>query len=350
MLSFFEHTINVGPVSGGPTTIPVNVNITRPNPDSNARVVIVLKSFDVRFTNADHHLLRVFIRPELDGFGPFTSSVPIRLSVGMRDSSGSWDDQYAGTVQLGIIVLDDNRVDVFERTQRFSYEHGGGPNSETAFLQLNDPSATGVTFLQGFDIGFERNDHHVLQIMADVDDQTVDALGTRFDAVQCRLGLRDSSGFWDDPYGGSVLFSSLRFPIGTYAVEDGFITVQDVNKGPATSTANHFIQQNVPKERLFVGLTGFQCSYIGSDHHIHRLTSQVNIDQVQSDNQRTQVRIAYKGGIRDKSGEWDDQYASTGRYAVLAVTDQALNSSVTLPVNIFRRVSLPRRFSHVFPR
>lgn len=350
MLTFFEHTFNIGPTSGGPTTTQANINITRPNPDPNARVALVLKSFDVSFTNEDHHLLRVFIRPELDGFGPFTNTVPIRLSMGMRDSSGSWDDRYEGVIRLGIIVVDDDRVDVFERSQQFSHQRGSGPQTRNTFLQLNEPSATGVTFLQGFDIGFERDDHEVLQIMADVEDQTFDAMGTRFDTVLCRLGLRDSSGFWDDPYGGSLLFSSLRFPTGTYGIEDGDVTIQNVNTGPTRDTADHFIQQDVPRDRVFVGLTGFQSSYIGSDHHLHRLTSQVEIDQVQNDPQRTLIRIAYTGGIRDRSGNWDDQYASSGLYDILAVTQQATSPGIMIPIDLLRRTQPLPRFRRIFPR
>ena len=349
MLSFFEHTFNISPTRGGPTTTRATIDIPRPNPDTNARVLLVLKSFDVSFTNADHHLLRVFVLPELDGFGPFTNTVPIRLSMGMRDSSGSWDDEYEGTIRLGIIVVDDSSVDVFGDTQQFPFQRGFGPQTKNTFLQLNDPTATGVTFLQGFDIGFERDDHHVLQVMADVDDQTIDAPGSRFDAVRCRLGLRDSSGFWDDPYGGSLRFASLRFPIGRYGIEDGSVTVQNVNTGPASGTADHFIQQDVPRDRLFVGLTGFQNSYIGGDHHIHRLTSKLEIDQVRNDAQRTQIRVAYAGGMRNRSGNWDDQYASTGLYSILAVTQYATSPGITPPISVLRRVQPPFRIPRVFP-
>jgi hypothetical protein len=348
MLSFFEHTFNIGPVSGGPTMEHAVVDITRPNPDPNARVILVLKSFDVRFTDADHHLLRVFVRPEVMGNVPFTNTVPIRLSMGMRDSSGSWNDQYEGTIRLGIIAVDDNRVDVFEGTEMFDSRGGLGPLTQNHFLQLNHPSTTGVTFLRGFEIGFERDDHPVLQVMADVDDQTIGAPGTLSNVVQCRLGLRDDSGFWDDPYGGAVHFSSLRFPIETYEMEDGVVTVTNVNDGPTRGTGNHFIQQNVPPDRVFVGLTGFQASYIGGEHNIHRLISQAEIDQVQNDDQGTSIQIAYTGGIRDRSGDWNDQYASTGLYVILVVTDQVLN--LRIPIDLLRRVRPLPRFRRVFPR
>lgn len=41
----------------------LQINITRDNPDRNARVVLVLKGFDIRFSNADHHIFIAGIYP-----------------------------------------------------------------------------------------------------------------------------------------------------------------------------------------------------------------------------------------------------------------------------------------------
>lgn len=352
MISFFEHEFRISPKIGGPVTTQANVDISRQNPAPDARIILVLKSFDVQFTEADKHLLRVFVWPEIDGFGPFTDTAPIRLSLGLRDSSGSWDDKYEATVRVGIIVVDDSRVSVFGQTQPFQFVTGLGPQTVNSFLQLNDPFESGVTYLQGFDIGFERDDKHVAEIMASVDDQTINVAGTQFDGVLCSLGLRDRSGFWDDPYGGQVLFASLRFPTEAFSAEHGTIRVQSVNNGPARKTADHFIQMNLPRERVFVGLTGFQSSYTKDDHHLHRLTSQVDIDQVQSEPQKSTIRVAYTGGIRDRSGEWDDEYASNGSYAILAVTQEATPPRIVLPIGVSSRIRLLHNgiVRRIFPR
>jgi hypothetical protein len=349
MLSFFEKTVNFSRTTGGANEQRVTVDISRPNPSNNSRVLINLKGYDIRYKGEDHHLLRTFIRQELDDFGPFNSSVNIKVTLGLRDSSGNWDDPYEGSVTLGIIVIDDDRFDIFEGNRRFSYRSGVGPRSEIDFLQLNDPSEQGIVLLQGFDIGYERKDHHVLLMNASVNSQVIPVGNQRYDAVQCSLGLRDSSNFWDDPYGGAVYYSVLRYPKGLIEFVDGRLSGSGHNQGPVRKNTSHFIQENISNESIYVGMTGFSLSYTGGDHHVHRLVNRVGISNVTSEAERTKIDITCEGGIRDKSGNWDDQYAFDNEYVVLAVPPAQEITAIRWPYRIIEPIYSRRGYKFPTP-
>lgn len=72
------------------------------------------------------------------------------------------------------------------------------PVSET----LRRPIRSVQCALQGFDVQFTNGDHPLRQLRIDIGDpEIVNRTGVSFDV---RLGLRDASGTFDDPYGGSV--------------------------------------------------------------------------------------------------------------------------------------------------
>lgn len=320
MLSFFEHTQHFARKAGGPNDITVSVDVPRDNPSPQARVLLVLKHFDIRFRNEDHHLMTVFVEPHVDGFGPFTDSVPIRIRFGLRDASNNWDDEYEGEVTLGLIVVDDDDIQTQHGELSFSQTEDFGPMSRNAYMQLHNPSERSVVFLRGFNIGYKNEDHHVLQITGGCSGHVANVSGTYYDAVQCRLGLRDGSNYWDDPYGGNIYYSVLHFPEDDAEAMTSHLSVQNQNSGPTQKTAEHYIQDDIPAEDVFVGLTGFELAYLTKDHHVHRLVSGVSINQVVNEPERTKVVVEYSGGLRDRSGEWDDQYQATGHYAVLINT------------------------------
>ncbi|NJO39842.1 MAG: hypothetical protein HC769_24880 [Cyanobacteria bacterium CRU_2_1] len=43
--------------------------------------------------------------------------------MGLQDASGSWDDAYEGMMIVGIIVVDDDRVDVFDQSDDHHVHH-----------------------------------------------------------------------------------------------------------------------------------------------------------------------------------------------------------------------------------
>lgn len=55
--------------------------------------------------------------------------------------------------------------------------------------------------LKGFNVKYRNGDHHILEQEVDLD--TIGRRGNRVD-VAADLVLRDSSGFYDDPYSGFV--------------------------------------------------------------------------------------------------------------------------------------------------
>ena len=325
MLTFKTHTVDVPATKDGPFSTTFDVDITRPNPSPNARAVVALQSFDVRYTDAEHRLLRLMVRAEVVGFGPFTTRVPVKLRLALRDDSGEWDDKFEGKIRVGIIIVDDDQTTVFSGSGQFDPRRGRGPATTDTLVTLNQPNHTGIAFLSGFDISYETSDHNVLEIGCGVESQTIEAAGTRFDSVESRLGLRDDSGFWDDSYQGAVYFNSLWFPTGRFGTDTGRISVTGVNEGPVSAESTHFVQQDVAKERVFVGMTGFKCAYTQGDHFLHRIVSGVSLDTVTNDPQKTSIEVKYKGGIRDRSNEWDDRYSCEGSYALLTVPAPGLS-------------------------
>ncbi len=92
---------------------------------------------------------------------------------------------------------------------------------------------------------------------------------------------------------GSVLFQSLR------------------GNGPRTASQTVIFPRNV--ERAAVGIAGYSAGFSGDDHHFGNM--QVVVDHTVNANT---VDVTVTFGVRDWSGDWDDNYEGTVRFVVLA--------------------------------
>lgn len=318
MISFFKHQFKLCRKKGGPGEITEWVNITRSNPGDNPVVRLVLTGFDISFYNDDHPLHRVFVEPLVDGPGPFREYVPIKVKMGIRDHSNSWDDDFEGSVELGIIVIDDDQIVTEEGKVSLSAQ-GEGPKIEKDYPQHHSPVYTTLALLKGFDMEFENDDHPVHLIMGKVDIQNLPTEGTYYDIVQCTLGLRDLSGHWDDRYRGSIYYTLLRFPNGIITTDDGEITLSAVDKGPEIGEIDQLFNGKLRRENIFVGLKGFSLSFPYNEQKIHRLVSSLSWEDETIENKNTRIKIYYKGGIRDHSGNWDDAYMCEAEYTTIGI-------------------------------
>lgn len=71
------------------------------NPVSHA--MAVLNGFEVQFSNQkDHHLGRLQVDVEIDSIKE--AFVTVKITYGLCDWSGSWDDGYDGTVRFSVIA------------------------------------------------------------------------------------------------------------------------------------------------------------------------------------------------------------------------------------------------------
>ncbi|MGH8905024.1 MAG: hypothetical protein ACRD0K_00520 [Egibacteraceae bacterium] len=77
----------------------------------------------------------------------------------------------------------------------------GGPQRQTSFAVFGTAVRVANTAIKGFDIFYGNGDHHVLRQQVDIDVLSINNNVVNF-AVD--LVLRDSSGNFDDPFGGSV--------------------------------------------------------------------------------------------------------------------------------------------------
>lgn len=313
-VKFFRHQFVFGDHRGIENSSKTEtISIKRPNPSEDAKVLLTLCGFDVSFSEGDHHLQRFAINVEEDGFGPYIEGVPVKVSILLRDRNG--DDQFKGSVDVGVIVIDSPTVHVYKDTKTFGQTSGTGPQTGSSFIAANVPNFDRVSFLRGFDIQYGDSDHHVYAIDAAAQAATLPREGAQYDAATCELGLRDSSNVWDDGYGGSIHFSMLRFPKGTLYLDRGEATV-DGNHGPLTKDERHFSQSVLNAKNVFAALSGVHLSYVGKDHHVTRLASSVSVANVAAAGGRTEIDIRYTGDIEDDNG--DDSMRARGQYVVIA--------------------------------
>jgi hypothetical protein len=346
MISFFKKDIPFQRHTGGSSIFRTSVDISSAKPTDKTRVLLALTGFDVRYSKEDHHIQRLLILPELDEHGPFGDSVDIRVELGLRDSSGNWDDPFEGTVNLGLIVVTDPDVEVdMDQSASFSFITGSGPQFKTTYHQAHQANVSHVALLRGFDISYGGEDHHLFEIDAGVQSVTLSTGTTIFDGVQSRLGLRDSSGFWDDPYGGRIEFSLLRFPSALLSVHDnGNLSVTGQDSGPKSASTAYTSPAELSDADVFVGMSGFHLMYTGGDHHVYRMISQLQ-QTVRPETGKTTVEIGYTGGLRDSSGSWDDPYACEGRFVVLAQNREVAAKEIRHDLlQVSSRTGLRRQF------
>ena len=87
-------------------------------------------------------------------------------------------------------------------------------------------------------------------------------------------------------------------------------------------------------------LAGFDVQFTNGDHHLHLLEVDLDTRSLSS----VSTEISGRFGLRDHSGDWDDGYTGTMRYAVIGVEagEQALGGTLTFPA---RAGSGPRTLS-----
>ena len=97
-LEFQTFTVKFDPTSGRRQREPGFVNFSR----GVRRAECAIKGYNVRYTDADHHILEL----EVDIDGPTVSGTQVSFTVDLvlRDSSGNFDDRYNGWVEVLVIA------------------------------------------------------------------------------------------------------------------------------------------------------------------------------------------------------------------------------------------------------
>lgn len=89
----------------------------------------------------------------------------------------------------------------FQRLPRFSFPPTTGrPQSITQSAVFGSRVNRADAAINGFDIGFTQSDHHLFREQVDVST----AINNNTVVVTVNFSLRDSSGTFDDAYGGFV--------------------------------------------------------------------------------------------------------------------------------------------------
>ena len=89
-----------GPVSGtGPNSTIKTVTM----PAAVTQATAILTGFIVEFSRGeDHHLGQLDVQVQVTG-APSGANVSVQITYGLRDWSGTWDDQYDGTVFFAVV-------------------------------------------------------------------------------------------------------------------------------------------------------------------------------------------------------------------------------------------------------
>lgn len=89
-----------GPLRGsGPNTTLKTVTM----PAAVTQATAILTGFIVEFSHGDdHHLGQLDVQVQLAG-APSGANVPVRITYGLRDWSGDWDDDYDGTIFFAVV-------------------------------------------------------------------------------------------------------------------------------------------------------------------------------------------------------------------------------------------------------
>jgi hypothetical protein len=290
----------------GPQTVEQALNFRR----TRASVAAFLSGFDVQFVDSDHHLHSLDI--DLRTRNLSRQSVEVTGQFGLRDLSGNWDDRYAGFVRYTLVGAEAGE-ELLGGTLNFPRVNGSGPrtlNEAVRFANGVQNTAAGLT---GFMGRFSTADHHLLQLESDVASQSP---GPSQLQVSGTYGLRDSSGNWDDDYDGLIRYAAL----GTSPTESGFGEIRtgrldfppQAGSGPREQTTA--ITFANPIGNCAAVLTGFLIGFDQNDHHFHRAIVEVEARKLSD----TQVEVVGHFGLRDDSGEWDDAYRGSIRFAVIS--------------------------------
>lgn len=89
-----------GPLSGAGPNV-VTKSVTMPTPVSQATAIMTGLIAEFSQGN-DHHLGQLDVQVQVVPSAP-GSTVQVRVTFGLRDWSGNWDDQYDGTVFFAVV-------------------------------------------------------------------------------------------------------------------------------------------------------------------------------------------------------------------------------------------------------
>lgn len=91
-----------GPISGtGPNFATRTVTM----PVAVSQATAILTGFIVEFSQGnDHHLGQLDVQVQvLGGTATPSTNIQVRVTYGLRDWSGNWDDQYDGTIFFAVV-------------------------------------------------------------------------------------------------------------------------------------------------------------------------------------------------------------------------------------------------------
>ncbi len=90
-----------GPVSGnGPQVMTTTVTF----PSTLSQATAILTGFIVQFSGGnDHHLGQLDVQVTVPAGGVNGPTVTVNVTFGLRDWSGTWDDQYDGRIFFSVI-------------------------------------------------------------------------------------------------------------------------------------------------------------------------------------------------------------------------------------------------------
>lgn len=314
---------------GGPMTVRETIDVTRPNPHPQARAVAVLRGFDIEFMNGDHHLFELIVMPRIERFTPQGTSLDFAADVGVRDSSGNWDDAFRGNVEFQIVVIDapevSSQTDVI--TLASGPQGGRGPiRGDGHFSEQVVAETESYALMSGFTIRYQKEDHHLLQMGCELHVESRPAGAEIQRYVTAGLSLRDSSGDWDDAYGGSVAYALLTFPkdsVNHAAVQFGYQGKADFptvtrGSGPHSEVRDDIAWPGVvPYPEIIAGVFGWKLGFTGDDHHFGRALCKLEHQLPQPGTSPTRMHLTFEGGLRDWSGDWDDPYTAEATYHLI---------------------------------
>ena len=94
-------SVSLSPISGsGPQILSTTVNM----PSTITQATAILTGFLVEYSGGnDHHLGQLDIQVDVPSGGINGSQVSVQATIGLRDWSGNWDDQYDGQVFFTVV-------------------------------------------------------------------------------------------------------------------------------------------------------------------------------------------------------------------------------------------------------
>ncbi len=289
----------------GPQIAEQALNFVRPV----RSVAALLAGFDVQFVDDDHHLHLLQI--DLRARNVSGQSVEVTGEMGLRDRSGQWDDRYAGAVRY-VLVGADAQEEILGGTLSFPSQAGNGPRAVNETVRFASEFQHATAGLTGFVTRFSNSDHHLLQLEVDLQSQIPAADQLQVSGI---YGLRDSSGNWDDSYDGTIRYAGLgTVPQGEPAsqIRTGRIDfAPQAGAGPREGTAA--VSFSRPVGNCVAVLTGLFVGFDRNDHHFHRAIVEVEARKLSD----RDVEVVARLGLRDLSGDWDDAYRGSVRFAVL---------------------------------